>query len=767
MAIDNKEMEFTEEEIAYILSSISSAPADGYGQVSKNKAIHTTAHRKLIAKIAQKFGVLLNETNNIQETLTQLKDLLGEKQNQSDDTLNTQSKKIVEAINELLGINQDVSIKAGVAYDEAVEAKTTANDARIVAGIAYENANTALTNSSTALQQAKAYTDEQIANYGLYIVVSELPETGLPNKIYLVPTTNATENNTYDEYLWVNGTWEFQGSGKASVNLDDYVEKVNTVASTGRVYGVTAVGTQEMIPFSKDTLRGAIAQRKETGALATVMPVNDEDSTPMAYVDNLPAYLTLTEDTTDESGTVVEGTKTKWQDWLGLGDTKIKEIVAETYLVGETVPTTETVAQFRGQLYVDTAGDGTYQCTAITTDESTGVKSYTWVKLIRSTDEVSPSTAGIVKGGNYGLRVLTGQNGMLAGTPRTLEQYSSLNASFVIAKGTLGNIRSNYVKLGVTANDETLTDDQQTNACDWLGAVKKTTSEYKLYGTDANGKAVLLGYTNGMAGSNIVQRNPDGSIQTIVSTGEYHAVNNKRMISYVGNLPDNLTLTENTSAESGEVSEGTKAKWQHWLGLGIIIGKLEQEIGTVGAFYPIIPDTWNFAEVPVVPKLGVLYYDVMGGRFLRWVGRTFIDTAFLLPEPVNVRIANFPYNVASDDNVVESEAKATWQNWLEVKKLYCHYYMFKFQGMSGALTFYSTNGTRATTFYDLAVLLSTRRGGINGYVDSIMCNVYACEVLGGTTIQLIGVYITGGDSQTLSITEGEFEFGVVTTVHEV
>lgn len=410
MAVDNKEIEFSEEEIAYILSSISSAPADGYGQVSKNKAIHTTALRKLIAKMAQKFGVLLNETNDIGKTLNRLGDLLSEKQDQSDETLNTKSKKIAEAINELLGKNETVSATA-------TEAKENANTALSNSSTALQTARTAVSTANSSLQQAKSYTDEQIANYGLYVVVSELPETGLPNKIYLVPTKNATENNVYDEYLWVNGAWEFQGSGKVDFDLSDYVKKVTSPSDTGRVYAIAPNGEQIVIGYSKDKTRGNIAQRKETGALATVMPINDEDCTPMAYVNN---------------------------------------------------------------------------------------------------------------------------------------------------------------------------------------------------------------------------------------------------------LPDNLTLTEDTYDESGWVTEGTKAKWQHWIGLGILVGKLEQEIGTVGHFYPIIPDTWNFSEVPVIPKLGVVYYDVQQGKFFRWGGKAFLESAGLLSEPVNVSIANFPDNVASDNNVWESRAKATWQNWLGI-----------------------------------------------------------------------------------------------------
>jgi hypothetical protein len=96
----------------------------------------------------------------------------------------------------------------------------------------------------------------------------------------------------------------------------------------------------------------------------------------------------------------------------------------------------------------------------------------------------------------------------------------------------------------------------------------------------------------------------------------------------------------------------------------ILIGKLEQQIGTVGVFYPIIPDTWNFAEEPVEPKFGVVYYDVQQNKYYRWMGRTFIENAFLPSEPVNVSIANFPDNVASDNNVLEEDAKAKWQKFI-------------------------------------------------------------------------------------------------------
>lgn len=52
--------------------------------------------------------------------------------------------------------------------------------------------------------------------------VDELPETGTPNIIYLVP--NGTEGgNVKDEYMWIDGAWEPLGS--TSVNLQNYWSK--------------------------------------------------------------------------------------------------------------------------------------------------------------------------------------------------------------------------------------------------------------------------------------------------------------------------------------------------------------------------------------------------------------------------------------------------------------------------------------------------------------------------------------------------------------
>lgn len=57
-------------------------------------------------------------------------------------------------------------------------------------------------------------------------VVTELPETGEANVIYLVPKQDEDENNIFDEYLYINDEWELIGS--TAIDLSDYYTKSET-----------------------------------------------------------------------------------------------------------------------------------------------------------------------------------------------------------------------------------------------------------------------------------------------------------------------------------------------------------------------------------------------------------------------------------------------------------------------------------------------------------------------------------------------------------
>ena len=54
-------------------------------------------------------------------------------------------------------------------------------------------------------------------------VVTELPETGESNVIYLVPKQDTGDNNIFDEYIYVNNDWELIGN--TDIDLSNYYTK--------------------------------------------------------------------------------------------------------------------------------------------------------------------------------------------------------------------------------------------------------------------------------------------------------------------------------------------------------------------------------------------------------------------------------------------------------------------------------------------------------------------------------------------------------------
>lgn len=85
------------------------------------------------------------------------------------------------------------------------------------------------------IQILNNYVTNQLVKIDLIKIVSELPETGEENKIYLVPKNvgESSEEDYYDEYIWVNrGTeevsnyqWEFVASRAYNIDLSSYATK--------------------------------------------------------------------------------------------------------------------------------------------------------------------------------------------------------------------------------------------------------------------------------------------------------------------------------------------------------------------------------------------------------------------------------------------------------------------------------------------------------------------------------------------------------------
>ena len=60
-------------------------------------------------------------------------------------------------------------------------------------------------------------------------VVTELPETGEANVIYLVPKQDTSDNDVFDEYIWINDDWELIGSTDIDISGKQDVMQFSTM----------------------------------------------------------------------------------------------------------------------------------------------------------------------------------------------------------------------------------------------------------------------------------------------------------------------------------------------------------------------------------------------------------------------------------------------------------------------------------------------------------------------------------------------------------
>lgn len=76
----------------------------------------------------------------------------------------------------------------------------------------------------TAAQTADIINEISIAGGAKLVKVETLPAVGLEQTIYLVPKADPQQGDVFDEYVWVDGKYEFIGTTKA--NLSNYYTKV-------------------------------------------------------------------------------------------------------------------------------------------------------------------------------------------------------------------------------------------------------------------------------------------------------------------------------------------------------------------------------------------------------------------------------------------------------------------------------------------------------------------------------------------------------------
>ncbi len=165
-------------------------------------------------------------------------------------------------------------------------------------------------------------------------------------------------------------------------------------------------------------------------------------------------------------------------------------------------------------------------------------------------------------------------------TDGNLPQWDNEKKQFVDSGEKIGDCvkfenRDTFVKEGLTETEETWTDEEKASACETIGALKAVTNTYgvnlfRIYAIDNQGRQQILRTTD-----------------------------NKNVLSskyYVDNLPDYLALTEDTTDENGEVVEGTKTKWQDWLGVNSLIAEVAEEVKTVESIAKGANQAISFAD---------------------------------------------------------------------------------------------------------------------------------------------------------------------------
>lgn len=288
------------------------------------------------------------------------------------------------------------------------------------------------------------------------------------------------------------------------------------------------------------------------------------------------------------------------------------------------------------------------------------------------TDYATTTKVGLVKnaGEIYGIRI-NPDNGDISLAPINNAEIEAKSVNKAIKASNLDYA----VKVGITTNTETLTDEEKYLATTWLGAVKHAdtpTGYAAVYAIDRQGNDITVSYSPQVSSWALAQRGDGGTLFVGEPTDDKHATTK----SYVDNLPDKIT------------DEAIKAKWVAWLGTPEgedLLTKTEADEAYVkkssdnrcvygrekNAETPIILDYANTAGVNSIPFRGLN-------------GSLYIPTKSIQEPgavPAGQQAINKDYvDKLPDYLTLTDEQKAKWAEWLGVKKYYLHRLSFIWQG---------------------------------------------------------------------------------------
>ena len=174
-------------------------------------------------------------------------------------------------------------------------------------------------------------------------------------------------------------------------------------------------------------------------------------------------------------------------------------------------------------------------------------------EYVKNTDYATSSTAGVIKAyDSNAFDVSTSGNPICK--VRSLDVYNKQATPMFISKGTLENIKDDYIKRGITDNQIELTEDEKTNARTWLGAVGSSD-----YGTDSK---VGLVKGNSTYGITVFS----GGLLVIQGAGENDIKGKGNQFRPITPKTMDFALKNSITTNTIELSEDEKASARTWIG---------------------------------------------------------------------------------------------------------------------------------------------------------------------------------------------------------
>lgn len=151
-----------------------------------------------------------------------------------------------------------------------------------------------------------------------FIPVTELPAENIDESaIYLVPSDVVQYNNTFDEYVYIDGSWEKIGSASVEVNLDEYVKTTDYATSN-------TAGTVKVANYSSGlVMNGGSLMVASANSNNVIDKTNNRKPLTPSVVDTV-VKVGLTTNTE----TLTEEEKANASEWLGINALTIPNTVS-------------------------------------------------------------------------------------------------------------------------------------------------------------------------------------------------------------------------------------------------------------------------------------------------------------------------------------------------------------------------------------------------------------------------------------------------------